>query len=240
MKMNSIGKIAGVTTVFALVVSANVITAKQSDESEIQVLKDAVGGSVLSNMPGEVWVTDEEEKKQIQFLEENLEPDKKVGKSQNVDALAPRYDVENNPILIGKNWNKDDCGKNAWTTYARHTIGDKDSASGDGDYLTTYGEASWYNSNGNIALPYRNGSSNTGQNTVDVKNGVTFSVRDINSNKSMTVKRTDFGPNQCPNSRYTKVIVDLDTSTFKDLHGNTSDGVFYSRTWVPLTNWNPS
>lgn len=156
----------------------------------------------------------------------------------NVSSPGSYYDTENNPILIGY-WNLNECGSRIKNTYARHTLGSKSSTT-NSDYLTSYGDASWYNTSGKNALPYRNGSSSTGQNTVDVKMGISFDIRDINKNSALSVGRTDFGPNQCPGSRYVSVVADLDKTTFTSLHGNSSDGIFYARTWVPLTNWNPA
>ncbi|KPV58242.1 hypothetical protein QJ48_17310 [Paenibacillus sp. A3] len=207
------------------------------EQSGVIIHKDAIGGSVLSNMPGAVYATPEEQALQSQQASfEALLPNLKNNRL-NAAAAERHYDTENNPILIGY-WNPNECGAKKKDTYARHTIGELHNSSG-GKYLLSYGSATWYNTSGKNALPYRNGSSTTGQNTVDVKMNINFTIRDVDKDKSSTIKRNDFGPNQCPGSRYVKVIADLDKTVFKDLHGNTSDGVFYSRTLVPVENWNP-
>lgn len=122
-------------------------------------------------------------------------------------------------------------------TYARHTLGDR-SFTQNGEYLTTYGDISHWNSSGWNALPYRNGSSEyLAHQVVDVAMGVNFSLRDLGTDRATTIKRTDFGPNQCPGTVYTRRIADIDKNVFISLHGST--GTFYGRTWVPLTNYNP-
>lgn len=227
--------------------------AKAGSSKEINgvvIYKDAIGGSVLHNLPGGVKISKEEADAQYKFQKNHPEEEEKAAKADleirkqkpdkypAIDAAANYYDIEYNPILIGY-WNEDDCGPDAWKTYARHTLGTKTSTS-NGDYLTSYGDTSWYNTSGWKALPYRNGSAQVpGQDVVDVASNAVFSIRDLGTNNATTVSRSDFGPNQCPGSRYTKVICDLDKSTFISLHGNSTDGIFYSRTWVPLTNWNP-
>lgn len=249
MKKGRIVNILATTVVLGsgLIASTVALADKKTESSSIEVKKDATGGSILSNMPGEVWATSEEAEKQRTFLENHQPEDinskdttRKSEFSDKTNAMvgiqATRYDIENNPILIG-HWNPGDCSSTSTATYARHTIGDK-SNTPDGDYLTTYGDVSHWNSNGWNALPYRNGSSEyPSQQVADVKMGVNFSVRDLGTNKATTIERTDFGPNQCPGSVYTKRIADIDKNVFVSLHNTT--GIFYGRTWVPLVNYNP-
>jgi hypothetical protein len=54
----------------------------------------------------------------------------------------------------------------------------------------------------------------------------------------MSLEITDFGPNQ-NSTASRKRIADIDKNDFIELHGNSTDGLFYSRTWVPITNYNP-
>lgn len=234
IKVLSFGLAAGAITVSSAF--AEMDKAGEMDKTGVIVQKDAIGGSVLSNMPGAVYATPEEQA--IQSRNASFESLFPTLKQNGLKAAAERhYDIEDNPILIGY-WNPDECGNGKKDTYARHTIGELHETSS-GQYLLSYGNASWYNTSGKNALPYRNGSSTTGQTTVDVKMNINFSIRDVDKDQATTIKRTDFGPNQCPDSRYVKVIADLDKTVFKDLHGNTSDGIFYARTWIPLENWNP-
>lgn len=194
---------------------------------------------MLSNMPGAVWATPDEVASSKQGLREMGELESQKLKGSGVAGMASdQYDIENNPIKIGE-WNKGDCGKDISDTYARHTIGTKTDTS-NGSFLTTHGNATWYNTSGRNALPYRNGSSTTGQNTVDVAMGIYFSIRDVKRDIAYDVYRDDFGPNQCPQKEtLRKTIVDLDKDTFIKLHGNSSDGIFYARTFVKLTSYNP-
>ena len=140
-------------------------------------------------------------------------------------------DYEYNPIYIGT-WG-------AYDAYARHTLG---SYNADLKYLTSYGYVTYYNSSGYTALPYRNGSSSVpGEDVVDVAKYSNFSIRDLTTDESMTLQINDWGPTQmqigAADGR--ERIADLDENDFKSLHGNLSDGVFYARTWVPITNYNP-
>lgn len=52
----------------------------------------------------------------------------------------------------------------------------------------------------------------------------------------MTLKINDWGPNQ---NDHPDRIADIDKNDFVELHGNSTDGLFYCRTWVPVTNYNP-
>ncbi len=229
-------------------------------ENGVEIYKDAIGGTVIHFLDGGVgkgYLTKEEQQQQFDFISNHPEEEQKAAQidleiRKKNPALYPversplnkasssnYYDVENNPVWIGS-WNPGDCGSNSPKTYARHTLGSKTTV-GSQDYLTSYGDTSWYNSSNQKALPYRNGNATvSGQNVVDVAANASFSIRDMGTNNATTINRTDFGPNQCPGSRYTKTICDLDTATFRSLHGNTSDGIFYSRTWVPLTHYFPS
>lgn len=105
-------------------------------------------------------------------------------------------------------------------------------------YLTSYGDTSWYNTSGNTAVPYRNGASNNGANqgVVDVAKDSYFDVRDLGTDNATSAEITDWGPTQ---DQHPDRIADLDRDDFTSLHGNYSDGLFYSRTWVPVTNYNP-
>lgn len=228
-------KVISVTMILGTITTS--VAFADVEKSAVTIQKDIIGGSVLSNMPGAVYATPDEQAVQSQHasLESQLPSPKKYG--LNAAAADRHYDTEDNPILIGY-WNLGDCGAKKKDTYARHTIGELHKTDS-GKYLLSYGNATWYNTTGKNALPYRNGSSTTGETTVDVKMNINFSIRDVDKDSATTIKRTDFGPNQCPDSRYVKVIADLDKTVFKDIHGNTSDGIFYSRTWVPLENWNP-
>lgn len=205
----------------------------EDPDTGIKIYRDATGGTVLQNLPIPSDADLEEIEEQLKNLDILLENESEIPKLK-----SRHYDIENNPILIGY-WNKGDCGPNDYSTYARHTIGELHYVENK-QYLLSYGDASWYNSSGYTALPYRNGANTVSDDhTIDVKKGSYFDIRDMDTNKSMRLKVNDFGPNQCPGSKYTKRIVDLDKNDFKQLHENTDSGILYCRTWVPLSNYNP-
>lgn len=199
----------------------------------------------------EVWATPEEQEKQRKDLLEldsagNVRTDaiapegRRIVTSSDVASPGSEYDVEDNPIRIG-DWNPNECLPGVSSTYARHTLGDLTTTTDGSRYLTSYGDAIYW-SKGN-ALPYKNGNydikyypSAAG---VDVGMNVSFSIRDLKTNIARTLTRTEWGPNQCPQSIYRYRIADLNSSDFLAIHGNTTAGKIYVRTWVPLVNYNP-
>lgn len=186
-------------------------------ETGVTIYRDAAGGIVVSGIgPGT-----EDGSVQNEIIHE---PEASMVVPYSDE---PYVDYEENPIYIGT-WNGVDC-------YARHTLGSYDETI---QYLTSYGYASWYNTSGNTAVPYRNGAANnnSGQGVVDVAKFSYFDIRDLETDNKTTLQITDWGPDQL---LHPDRIADLDKSVFKDLHGNTSDGLFYARTWVPITNYNP-
>lgn len=194
-------------------------------DSGVTIYRDAAGGFVISGMQVPEVASEAQQaaqKKQMETLRES-----EAAAKGNALAASDYVDYEKNPIYIGT-WNKVDA-------YARHTLGSYNSSK---SYLTSYGYTSWYNTSGNTALPYRNGASNNGANqgVVDVKKQAYFDIRDLGTDNVTTLKITDWGPDQ---KLHPDRIADLDKNDFKSLHGNTSDGLFYSRTWVPITNYNP-
>ncbi|SNX52626.1 hypothetical protein [Thermoanaerobacterium sp. RBIITD] len=206
-------------------------------EDGIKVYTDTLGGIVL-HFAGTKEITKEEVDKGKKILENQdteksaMEKDLEVRKNNpdNYTMISGNYyDIEYYPIYIGTWGNVD--------VYARHTIGTRSTYNGQ-DYLTSYGDVTWYNTSGYNALPYRNGNATVpNQKVVDVAQPVLFNIRDLGTNRAKEITRNDFGPNQVGIA--TRRIADLDKYIFNDLHGNTSDGVFYSRTFVPLTNYNP-
>jgi len=181
--------------------------ASENDEKKIS--NQASPAAEPAN--GASWLTPEESMVQYEELKKAEAQLEIVDNETNLRASAKvDYDIETNPILIG-NWNKNDCGKNSWTTYARHTLGTK-SKVGSQKYLTSHGRATWYNTSDLKALPYRNGSSTIAEhkNVVDVNMGIFFAIRDLSTDTAYDVYRNDFGPNQCPNSETLRsTIVDL-------------------------------
>ena len=193
--------------------------------SGVAIIEDAAGSIVISGLLTPVVASAAEQQQQIAAIESA----RNTLVLQDQIAMATRanyYDTESNPILIGT-WN----GVN---TYTRHTLGTYNSTL---KYLTSYGDCSWYNTSGNSALPYRNGAATvSGQAVVDVTKGSYFDIRDLTTDTATTLKITDWGPDQkaCPSR-----IADIDKNDFISLHGNSSAGLFYCRTWVPITNYNP-
>lgn len=189
----------------------------------------------ISHMPDAVWATPEEAVVQLEELKQFVEQEEMRLKNAKA-SIQYEYDVEDDPIHIG-NWNPGECGPNTSAFYVRHTLGSYNQST---KYLTSYGETSWYNV-GKNALPYRNGSSSFPEHRVtDVKMGIYFSIRDLETDAAVDVYRDDVGPNHCPGSEYVTRLADLDKPVFKSLHGNTSDGTFDCRTYVPINNYNPS
>jgi hypothetical protein len=142
----------------------------------------------------------------------------------NLNTNENIYDIENNPVHIGT-WN-------GTKVYARHTLGVQ-SSEGSTKYLTTQGDATWYNSKHLTALPYRNGNANVSphQNVVDVEKETEFTITATNTGKSITVKVNDFGPNQ-KSDPGNKTIVDMDSSDFKTIFGKKSIGRSHCTTKV--------
>lgn len=187
-------------------------------ETGVTVYRDAAGGTVLSNLSVPMTASARDQLDTLLTLEAQEEP---------AFTRAQEVDYEYNPIYIGT-WDDGPC-------YARHTLGTYNSSL---KYLASYGYASWYNTRGNAALPYRNGAynNNSGQKVADVLKGSEFSIRDLDTDNSMTIEVTDWGPKQ---DKHPDRIADLDKSDFKELHGNATDGTLYCRTWVPIANYNP-
>ena len=194
-------------------------------ESGITIYRDSAGGTVVSGVMTPYVASDIDRHDQLEILKsiDSIESD-------NADYKLKRQsnyvDYEYNPIYIGT-WSGTAC-------YARHTLGSYNSNL---KYLTSYGYATWYNTKGYTALPYRNGQANaSGQSVADVIKGSYFDIRDLSTDRKLTLVVNDWGPNQnvAPDR-----IVDLDKYDFSALHGNYSDGVFYCRTWVPINNYNP-
>ncbi len=147
----------------------------------------------------------------------------------NLKSNENTYDVENNPVHIGT-WN-------GTKVYARHTIGVQSSI-GSTKYLTTQGDATWYNSKHLTALPYRNGNANISphQNVVDVEKETEFTITATNTGKSITVKVNDFGPNQ-KSDPGNKTIVDMDSSDFETIFGKKSIGRSHCTTKVTVKQY---
>lgn len=208
--------------------AANFEVIFQDSENGVTIYRDSGGGIVFSGLPTEYVASKAEQQVQLSTIS------KYSDYLESTDTLAARenyVDYEYNPIYIGT-WGGVDA-------YARHTLGEYNETL---KYLTSYGYVTYYNTDGNTAVPYRNGSATvSGQDVVDVAKFSNFSIRDLTTNEGLTLQITDWGPNQ---QQYGSAdgrerIADLDKNDFKTLHGNTSDGVLYARTWVPITNYNP-
>lgn len=211
------------------VVSPQVLSV--DEESGVTIIRDAAGGIVVSGLPTPYVASLAAQRAQLQEIEEYRNSEDLQVAAYGSRASSKYYDKEENPIYIGT-WDGVDC-------YARHTLGSYNSTTG---YLTSYGDCSWYNTSGYNALPYRNGAATVeGQNVVDVAKGSYFDIRDMTTDEATTLKVNDWGPNQIIDEYGNDLrvrIADIDKNTFKELHGNTSDGVFYCRTYVPITNYN--
>ena len=192
----------------------------------VTIYRDAAGGLVFSGLMVPFTATETEQANQKSKIAEYEHNYKIIDRSDSIKTTDEYVDYEHNPIYIGT-WDED--------AYARHTLGTYNE---DLEYLTSYGYASWYNSDGNTALPYRNGATNNGadQGVVDVAKFSYFNIRDIGTDNATQLQITDWGPTQ---DQHPDRIADLDKYDFIDLHGNSSDGLFYSRTWVPINNYNP-
>lgn len=75
-------------------------TTKNNTNDGVIIFKDATGGSVLHNMPGEVWATPEESQEQHDFLQKELNSKDELVQ-ETVYAISDHYDTENDPVLIG-------------------------------------------------------------------------------------------------------------------------------------------
>lgn len=202
----------------------------QDSETGVTIYRDSGGGLVFSGLPTKYVASEEEQQSQLSVIEKYSD----ILESTDTPLLksGKNYvDYEDDPIYIGT-WGGVDA-------YARHTLGEYNE---DIKYLTSYGYVTYYNTNGDAALPYRNGNATAaGQDVVDVAKFSNFSIRDLDTDNGLTLQVTDWGPNQ---QQYGSAdgrerIADLDKYDFEKLHGNTSDGVLYARTWVPITNYNP-
>lgn len=144
-------------------------------------------------------------------------------------ASSYTYDIEENPVHIGT-WNN-------VKAYARHTLGTKTTSNGK-KYLTTTGDATWYNRSMNVALPYRNGNATVAEheNQVDVAKQTSFTVTNPDNNTSVSVTVNDFGPQQNTDLGK-KTIVDLDATSFTTLFGNTSVGRHVCTTYVEVQQY---
>lgn len=225
----------GVTIMFVLslcctpVLAADSNIVSQDTETGITIYRDSGGGLVFSGLPTTYEASPTERSRSREAADNynllNHMP------TPMVKNGSPYVDYENNPIYIGT-WG-------GIRAYARHTLGDYNASE---KHLTSYGYVTYYNTNGDTAVPYRNGNATAaGQDVVDVAKGDSFSIRDLGTDQSTTLTITDWGPDQQQhgNADGRERIADLDKSDFKALHGNTSDGVLYARTWVPVTNYNP-
>lgn len=193
------------------------------ESSGAKIIRDAAGGIVISGLRTPVVASTAEQQQQLHMLK--AARDMAIQEPMQASS-GDYYDIEENPIHIGT-WG----GVRA---YARHTLGAYNSTLG---YLTSYGDCSYYNTDGDAALPYRNGNATVkGQDVVDVAKYSYFDIRDLTTDNATTLQITDWGPDQ---QIHPDRIADIDKNDFRDLHGNTSDGLFYCRTWVPITNYNP-
>lgn len=211
------------------VLAANSNIVSQDTETGITIYRDSGGGLVFSGLPT-TYVASPAERSKSHEAADNYNLLTRMP-TPIVKNGSPYVDYENNPIHIGT-WG----GVKA---YARHTLGDYNRSE---EHLTSYGYVTYYNTSGDTAVPYRNGNATVaGQDVVDVAKGDSFSIRDLGTGQSTTLKITDWGPDQQQhgNADGRERIADLDKSDFKSLHGNTSDGVLYARTWVPVTHYNP-
>ncbi|WP_025692174.1 hypothetical protein [Paenibacillus zanthoxyli] len=200
--------------------------ASVDKDSGVTVYRDAAGGFVFSGLEVPFTATEEQQAEQKATIEK-YSASEDLTKFPGAFAASEYVDYESNPIYIGT-WNN-------IPAYARHTLGAYSSTL---SYLTSYGYTSWYNTSGNTALPYRNGATNNGANqgVVDVAKFSYFDVRDIGTNNVTSLQITDWGPDQ---KAHPDRIADLDKNDFASLHGSSGAGLFYSRTWVPIKNYNP-
>ena len=211
----------------AEVVSTTPCVLSVDENSGVKIIRDAAGGIVVSGLPTPYVASLAEQQKQLAMIEayrnSNIEQNNVKVRSSSDENY---YDYEDDPIYIGT-WQEIDC-------YARHTLGSYNSTT---KYLTSYGDCSWYNTSGYAALPYRNGNATVeGQDVVDVAKNSYFDIRDLTTDTAMTLRINDWGPNQ---DAHPDRIADIDKNDFVELHGNSTDGLFYCRTWVPVTNYNP-
>lgn len=205
------------------------------------IVYDAAGGEVFLDVPGvetnDITYTEEQYKealkklKELDKLAQDIDPTKiKKEKDKNQgdvliqgSPISPGsyYDYEPNPIY----WFNDN-GVDLW---ARHTLGERHP----NNYLLTYGDFSWYTDPYESptayysALPYRYS---------EVSRTVLYSLRDLGTNNAITIRRKTFGPNQNTVERRYR-ICDLSPQAFTDVHGSTSGGLFYGRTWIQVIQY---
>lgn len=217
--------------------------AEKSKENRVDasnIVYDAAGGEVFLEVSGvetnDITYNEEQYKETLKKLKELDQIAKDIDSRNNQrkskqqgdvsvqgspSSPGSYYDYESNPIF----WFNDN-GVDLW---ARHTLGSRHPD----NYLLTYGDFSWYSDPSESptgyysALPYRYS---------EVSRTVLYSLRDLGTNNAITIRRKTFGPNQnTVQTRYR--ICDLSPQAFRDVHGNTSDGLFYGRTWIQVIQY---
>lgn len=202
----------------------NVKKEQLNDGNEATIYTDSAGNYVFHNISPAAAKTVQK----VKFADETKEVrEELINQPEAMSSYT--YDIENNPIYIGT-WNGEDG-------YARHTLGKQTTSNGK-KYLTSTGDATWYNHNRYVALPYRNGNSTVREHMgkVDVAKGTSFKVTNPDTGKSVNVVVDDFGPQQ-NTSPGKKTIVDLDSERFTTLFGDTAIGRHVCKTKVQVKQY---
>ncbi len=228
LSMPLAGNAEGLKETGKLISMEDVKTERLNNESESAVIYiDALGNYVFHNMPQQDVTRMQQE---LIFVDETREVRERLVRQPSTYALSAYiYDTEDNPVHIGT-WS----GQKA---YARHTLGTQ-STVGQKKYLFSTGDAAWYNRNGNVALPYRNGNATVKEhkNQIDVAKQTSFTVTNPDTDTSVSVTVNDFGPQQ--NTELgKKTIVDLDASSFTTLFGSTKVGRHVCTTYVEVQQY---
>lgn len=202
----------------------NAQTKQLDDGNEAIIYTDSVGNYVFHNISPAAAKTVQK----VKFVDETKEVRENL-MNQPEAMSSYTYDIENNPIYIGT-WDGNDG-------YARHTLGQQTTSNGK-KYLTSTGDATWYNHSRYVALPYRNGNSTVREHMgkVDVAKGTSFKVTNPDNGKSVSVVVDDFGPQQ-NTSLGKKTIVDLDSERFTTLFGDTAIGRHVCKTKVQVQQY---
>lgn len=228
LSMPMVGYAAELEESGELISMEDVKAERLNNESESTVIYiDALGNYVFHNLPQQDVTRMQQEPI---FVDETREVRESLAGQPSVYTSSEyTYDIENNPVHIGT-WS----GQKA---YARHTLGAR-STSGNKKYLSSTGDATWYNRSGNVALPYRNGNATVQEhkNQIDVAKQTSFTVTNPDTGASVSVTVNDFGPQQ--NTELgKKTIVDLDADHFTTLFGSTNVGRHVCTTYVEVQQY---
>lgn len=223
----TVASLLAISMLAALGISSATVFADEAttENGNYVVYIDACGNEVFHQVSS---TQSDKNSSEIKVIDQTKEVRESLANTKEIQTRANHYDTEYNPVFIG-NWGTD--------AYARHTLGEK-SSSGGKKYLTTQGDVTWYNYDGLVAVPYRNGNSTEPEHEgeVDVAKGTSIEVTATDTGDSCEVVISDFGPNQ-KSSPGNKTIVDLDVDSFEAILGDKSIGRAHCTTVVEVEQY---